>query len=74
MDGLKQDKSDCVKHVENIVYKCNNAEHNTTKTKPLDAVKKESHLWVNCHLQNNAKKDRTYPKNNEVDMVELILK
>ena len=40
------------KACENIVTKCNN----TTKIKPLDAVKKENHLWVNWHLQNNATK------------------
>ena len=34
LDGLKQDKSDWVKHVENTVYKYNNTEHNTTKIKP----------------------------------------
>ena len=40
LDGLKQDKSDWVKHVKNILTTYNNTEHNTTKTKPLDAVKK----------------------------------
>ena len=40
LDGLKQYKSDWVKHVTNIVDKYNNTEHNTTKIKPLDAIKK----------------------------------
>ena len=39
LDGLKQYKSDWVKHVDNIIKKCNNTEHNTTKIKPSDAVK-----------------------------------
>ena len=40
LDGLKQYKSDWVKHVKNIADKYNDTEHNTTKIKPLDAVKK----------------------------------
>ena len=56
LDGLNQNKSEWVKHVKNIVTKYNKTEHNTTKIKPLDAVKKENHLWVNWHLQNNATK------------------
>ena len=55
LDGLKQDKSDWVKHVKHIVYTYNNTEHNTTKIKLLGAAKQENHLWVNWHLQNNAK-------------------
>ena len=74
LDGLNQNKSEWVKHVKNIVTKYNNTEHNTTKIKPLDAVKKENHLWVNWHLQNNATKDRKYPKINEGDMVRVNIK
>ena len=74
LDGLKQNKSEWVKHVKNIVTKYNNTEHNTTKTKPLDAVKKENHLWGNWHLQNTATKDRKYPKINEGDMVRVNIK
>ena len=40
LDGLKQDKSEWVKHVKNIITKCNNTEHNTTNIEPLDAVEK----------------------------------
>ena len=61
LDGLKQDKSEWVKHVTNIITKSNNTEHNTTKIKPLDAIKQEQHLWVNWHLQNNAKKRQDIP-------------
>ena len=32
---------------------------------------KENHLWVNWHLQNNAKKNRKYTKINEGDMVRV---
>ena len=74
LDGLNQNKSEWVKHVKNIVTKYNNTEHNTTKIKPLDAVKQENHLWVNWHLQNNATKDRKYPKINEGDMVRVNIK
>ena len=74
LDGLKQNKSDWVKHVKNIVTKNNNTEHNTTNIKPLDAVKKGNHLWVNWHLQNNATKARKYPKINEGDMVRVNIK
>ena len=74
MDGLNQNKSEWVKHVKNIVTKYNNTEHNTTKIKPSDAVKNENHLWVNWHLQNNATKDRKYPKINEGDTVRVNIK
>ena len=60
--------------MKNIVYKCNNTEHNTTNINPLGAAKEENHLWVNWHLQNNAKKDRGYPKINEGDMVRVNIK
>ena len=59
---------------KHIATKHNNTEHNTTKIKPLDAVKKENHLWVNWHLQNNATKDKKYPKINEGDMVRVNIK
>ena len=74
LDGLKQYKSDWVKHVNNIVGKYNNTQHNTTKIKPLDAVNKRNHLWVNWHLQNNANKYRKYPNINEGDMVRVNIK
>ena len=69
LDGLKQHKSDWVKHVDNIIKKCNNTEHNTIEIKPSDAAKKGNHLWGNWHLQNDVKNDREYPKINEGDMV-----
>ena len=60
--------------MENIVTKYNTTEHNATKIKPLDAAKKENHLWVNWHLQNNATKDRKYPNINEGDVVRVNIK
>ena len=54
-----------------ILFICRIIQNITTKIEPLDAVKKENHLWVNWHLQNNAKKDRKYPKINEGDMVRV---
>ena len=74
LDGLNQDKSEWVKHIDNIIKKYNNTEHNTIEIKPNEAVKKENHLWVNWHLQNNSKKDRKYPKISEGDMVRVNIK
>ena len=74
LDGLKQDTSDWVKHVDNVINKYNNTEHNTTKIKPSDAINKESRLWVNWHLQNNVKKDRKYTKINEGGVVRVNIK
>ena len=57
LDGIKQGKSDWVKHVQ----KCEISiitQNIATKTIPLDAAKKENHLCVNWHLQNNAKNTR----------------
>ena len=71
-DGLKQDTSDWVKHVENIVDEYNNTEHNTTKSKPLDTVEKH-HVCVNWHLQNNAKHRGNTLRLMMVIWLELIL-
>ena len=38
LGGLRQDESDWVKHVKNILTKYNKTEHSTTNIKPLDAV------------------------------------
>ena len=40
--GFKQDKSEWVKHVSSILTNTSNTEHNTTKIKPPDVVKKKS--------------------------------
>ena len=74
LDGLNRNKSEWVKHVKHIVDKYNNTLHSTIEIKPVEAVKKENHLWVNWHLQNNSKKDRQYPKINEGDMVRVNIK
>ena len=71
LDGLNQNKSEWVKHVKHIVTKYNHTEHNTTNIKPVDAVNKYSHLWVNLHLHNNATTTRKHPKINEGDMVRV---
>ena len=44
LDCLKQDKRDWVNHVSGILTKYNNTEHNTTKLKPLDAIKHGNYL------------------------------
>ena len=72
--GLKQNKTDWVKHVSNILTKYNNTEHSTIQIKPVEAVKAENHLWVNWHLQTNAKTYKKYPKVNEGDMVRVNVK
>ena len=74
LDALNQDKSKWIEHVDNIMKKCNNTEHNTIEIKLNEAVKSENILWVNWHLQNSAKKDRKYPKINEGDMVRVNIK
>ena len=74
LDGLKQYKSDWVKHVDNTINTYNNTGHYTIQIKPVEAVKREHILWVNWHLQNNVKKDRTYPKIKEGDMVRVNIK
>ena len=61
LNGLVQGKNEWIKHVDNIINKYSNTEHNTTKIKPSDAVKKENHIWVNWHLQNNAKRKQEIP-------------
>ena len=71
LDGLKQYKSDWVKHVSSILTKYNNTTHSTIEIKPNEAKLTQHHLWVNWHLQNNAKQDRKYPKINEGDMVRV---
>ena len=58
----------------NIVDKYKNTEHNATKTKPLDAAKKENiYRWI-CICKAMLKKDKKYPKINEGDMVRVNLK
>ena len=39
LDGLNQNKSDWVKHVDHIVDTYNNTEHSTIQIKTVDAVK-----------------------------------
>ena len=69
LDALNQDKSDWIKHVSGIINKYNNTEHYTIKIKPVEAVKKENHLFVSWHLWGTAKRDRKYPKISENDHV-----
>ena len=71
LDALNQDKGDWIKHVDNIINKYNNTEHSTTQIKPVEAVKKENRMWVWWHLNNEAKRDRKYPKINELDYVRI---
>ena len=71
LDALDQDKSDWVKHISGIINKYNNTEHSTIKIKPVDATKKENHLFVAWHLWDSAKRGRKYPKISENDHVRI---
>ena len=55
LDSLKQDKTNWIKHIDNIIKQYNSTEHSVTQIKPTEAGNKENHLWVDWHLQNNAK-------------------
>ena len=74
LDGSKQDKSEGVKHVKNIVGNYNNTEHNTTKTKPLDAVKKKIIYGFLGICKTMLNKNRKYSNINEGDMVRVNIK
>lgn len=71
LNALNQDKSKWIEHVDNILNKYNNTEHTTIKIKPVEAVKKENRMWVWWHINNEAKRDRKYPKINELDYVRV---
>ena len=71
LDALNQDKSDWIKHIDNIINKYNNTEHSTIKIKPVEAVKPSNKMWVNWHLWDTAKRDRKYPKISENDYVRI---
>ena len=71
LDGLNQDKSDWIKHIDPILKKYNNTIHNTIQIEPVNAIKPMNFLWVMWHLQNNAKKERKYPKIQESDYVRI---
>ena len=74
LDALKQTKKDWYRHIGPIIEKYNSTEHSTIQIKPKDAEKKENRLWVNWHLQNNAKRNRKYPDIKPGDMVRVNIK
>ena len=74
LDALKQTKKDWFRHIDPIIKKYNSTEHSTIQIKPNDAGKKENHLWVNWHLQNNAKSNRKYHEIKAGDMVRVHIK
>ena len=74
LDSLKQDKTNWIKHIDNIINKQNSTEHSVTQIKPTEAGNKENHLWINWHLQNAAKKNRKHPDIKDGDMVIYKLK
>ena len=74
LGGLKQDKIDWAKHVNNIITKYNNTEHNTSNIKPLDAVKKEIIYVLIGIYKTILKKTRNILRLMRVIWLELILK
>ena len=74
LDALNQTKKDWFRHIYNIIKKYNSTEHSTIQIKPNEAGEKVNHLWVNWHLQNNAKRNRKYPDIKDGDMVRFKLK
>ena len=74
LDSLKQDETNWIKHMNNIIKKQSSTEHSVTQIKPAEAGNEEDHLWVNWHLQNSAKKNRKHPDITNGDMVRYKLK
>ena len=74
LDALKQTKKDWYRHIGPIIEKYNSTEHSTIQIKPKEAGEKRNHLWVNWHLQNNAKRNRKYPDIKPGDMVRVHIK
>ena len=73
LDALKQDKTEWIKHIDNIIKKYNSTEHSTIQIKPNEAGEPSNALWVNWHLQNNAKRNRKYPDIKDGDMFRFKL-
>ena len=44
LNGLNQDKSEWVQHIDSIIAKYNNTTNSTTKIKPVEALTKENHV------------------------------
>ena len=74
LDALNQTKKDWFRHISNIITKYNSTEHSTIQIKPNEAGEKRNHLWVNWHLQNNAKSNRKYPDIKPGDMARVHIK
>ena len=74
MYALNEDKTKLVTHNDYIIETCNSTEHSIIQIKLNEAGKKESHLWVNWHLQNAAKKNRKHPDIKDGDVVRYKLK
>ena len=73
LGGLRQDNTEWIKHIDNIINKYNSTEHSTIQIKTNEAGKPINHLWVNWHLQNNAKRNRNYPGIKAVSYTHLTL-
>ena len=71
LDSSKQDKTNWVKHIDNIFNKYNSTEHSVTQIKPTEAGNEENHVWFNWRLQHNAKSNRKYPELKAGDMVRV---
>ena len=60
LDATKEPTDEWTKHVKHILSKYNNAMHNTIQIEPNKAKLPGNVFWVVWHLQNAAKKNRTY--------------
>ena len=72
LDSLNQDKSECIKHIDNNMK--NIITQDILQFIPDEAIKKENHLWVSWHLQISAKMNRKHPETKKGDMVRFKLK
>ena len=71
LDALNQDKTKWINHIESVIKTYNSTEHSITQINPNEAGK--NHLWVNWHLQINAKKTRQHSELKDGDMVRFKL-
>ena len=74
LDALNQNKSKWIEHVDSIIKKYNNTEHNVILIKPVEATKKENFLWVAWHSQKKVRRDRKYPEISVDDLVRINIK
>lgn len=70
---MNQDKSEWIKHVDDIVNTSNNTEHSRIQVKPVEALNPAIKLRVSWHLLDSAKRDRKYPEIEEGSYVRITI-